>query len=177
MLLECGVSLWSAWTAHSAVLLAFGSDSTVELLSAAVVLLQYTPRFHIEERVAGRIAGLLLFVLAGVVVGVALLALVLRTMTQPSASGMFIAAAALVVMPVLATLKRRQARRHSNAALAADAVQSATCAYLALITLAGLAAAAWLHRGWLDAIAALAIVPFLVKEGREAWRGRMCTCC
>ncbi len=53
---------------------------------------------------------------------------------------MLVTIAALIVMPILATLKRREARRTHNVALAADAVQSATCAYLALVTLTGLAA-------------------------------------
>ena len=39
MLVECGVSAYAAITAHSPAMFAFGSDSLVELLSAAVVLL------------------------------------------------------------------------------------------------------------------------------------------
>jgi divalent metal cation (Fe/Co/Zn/Cd) transporter len=90
---------------------------------------------------------------------------------------MMITVAALVAMPVLATLKRREARRTNNLALAADAVQSATCAYLALITLAGLAANAAFHIPWIDSIAALLAIPILVKEGRSAWQGHTCACC
>src|SRR5437660_2246144 len=39
MLVECGLSLYAAATARSPAMLAFGSDSFVELLSAGVVLL------------------------------------------------------------------------------------------------------------------------------------------
>ncbi len=39
MLVEFGVSAYAAVIAHSPALLAFGSDSLVEVLSAAVVLL------------------------------------------------------------------------------------------------------------------------------------------
>jgi divalent metal cation (Fe/Co/Zn/Cd) transporter len=80
-------------------------------------------------------------------------------------------------MPVLAWLKRREARRAGNTALAADAVQSATCAYLALIALAGLIMNALFHIAWFDPVAALAAIPLLVKEGRSAWRGEACGCC
>jgi divalent metal cation (Fe/Co/Zn/Cd) transporter len=80
-------------------------------------------------------------------------------------------------MPVLATLKRREARRSQNAALAADAVQSATCAYIALITLAGLALNAAFHIPWFDSLAALLAIPILIKEGRSAWKGQGCACC
>ena len=85
--------------------------------------------------------------------------------------------AALIVMPILANLKRREARRSNNAALAADAVQSATCAYLAVIVLAGLAINAFFHIAWFDPLAALVAVPLLLKESRSAWRGDACGRC
>src|SRR5580698_4241560 len=67
MLVECGLSLYAAAAAHSPVLLAFGSDSFVELLSAGVVLLQFLPHFSVSERIAARAAGALLFALALIV--------------------------------------------------------------------------------------------------------------
>src|ERR1039458_3046085 len=83
----------------------------------------------------------------------------------------------LLAMPVLTWLKRQEARRSGNAALAADATQSATCAYLALIALIGLAVNAMFHIAWFDTAAALAAVPILLKEGRSAWKGQTCKCC
>lgn len=177
MLVEVGVSAYAAVTAHSPAMLAFGSDSLVELLSATVVLLQWVPSMSISERRASRTAGALLFVLAIVVAGIAIAALVLGLRPETSYAGIAITVAALIVMPVLAFLKRREARRSKNAALAADAVQSATCAYLALIALTGLAINAAFHIGWFDSVAALVAVPILVKEGRSAWRGHGCGCC
>jgi divalent metal cation (Fe/Co/Zn/Cd) transporter len=177
MLVEFGVSAYAAASAHSPAMLAFGSDSLVELLSATVVLLQWIPGVSISERRASRVAGVLLFVLALVVAGIAVTALALRWRPETSCAGIAITIAALIAMPVLAALKRREARRSGNAALAADAVQSATCAYLALITLVGLGANAMFHIGWFDSMAALVAVPFLIKEGRAAWRGHACGCC
>jgi divalent metal cation (Fe/Co/Zn/Cd) transporter len=177
MLIECGTSLYAAACAHSPSLLAFGSDSFVELLSAAVVLLRYGSPKSISEQRAARIAGALLFLLALVVASTALLALVLHWRAETSYLGMMVTVAALAVMPILATLKRREARRTNNVALAADAVQSATCAYLALITLAGLAANAAFHIPWIDSVAALLAIPILLKEGRSAWQGETCSCC
>jgi divalent metal cation (Fe/Co/Zn/Cd) transporter len=177
MLVEFGVSAYSAFTAHSPAMLAFGSDSLVELLSATVVLLQWIPGVAIPERRAARISGALLFALAFVVAAIALAALVLRRQPETTCSGIAITIAALIAMPVLAWLKRREARRSGNTALAADAVQSATCAYLALITLAGLAANAVFHISWFDSLAALAAVPLLLREGRSAWHGQTCGCC
>jgi divalent metal cation (Fe/Co/Zn/Cd) transporter len=177
MLIECGASLYAAATAHSPALLAFGSDSLVELLSASVVLLQYSSPKIISERNAARMAGALLFLLAMIVASTAVLSFALRHQPETSFLGMTVTIAALVVMPVLAYLKRKEARRTGNVALAADAMQSATCAYLALITLAGLAANAALHLPWVDSFAALLAIPILLKEGRSAWQGNACGCC
>jgi divalent metal cation (Fe/Co/Zn/Cd) transporter len=158
-------------------MLAFGSDSLVELLSATVVLLQYISPSSISERNARRIAGALLFVLALIVASTALLSLLLHLRPEASLLGMLVTVAALVAMPILAILKRREARRTNNVALAADAIQSATCAYLALVTLAGLAANAVFHIPWFDSLAALVAVPLLFREGRSAWQGHGCGCC
>jgi divalent metal cation (Fe/Co/Zn/Cd) transporter len=177
MLVEFGVAAYGAATAHSPALLAFGADSLVELLSATVVLLQWVPKVAVPERTASRVAGGLLFTLSGVVAAIAIASLVLRVRPETSCSGIAITVAALIAMPVLAALKRREARRVGNAALAADAVQSATCAYLAAITLVGLGLNAVFNIAWFDSLAALAAVPLLVKEGRSAWQGHTCGCC
>jgi divalent metal cation (Fe/Co/Zn/Cd) transporter len=116
-------------------------------------------------------------VLTFVVAAIAIASFALRLRPETSRAGMGITVAALIAMPVLASLKRREARRSRNAALAADAVQSATCAYLAFITLAGLAANAAFHIAWFDSMAALVAIPILIKEGRMAWQGHACGCC
>ena len=174
MLVECALSLAAAAQAHSVALLAFGSDSLIELLSASVVLLQFLPRFRLKKTHAERAAAVLLFLLAGVVLVIA--ALAYRTPMETSCLGIGITAAALIAMPVLAWLKRKHARASNNRALAADAVQSATCAYLAAVTLAGLVIYAVWHVRWVDSVAACAAVPVLIIEGRRAWRGEGCGC-
>jgi divalent metal cation (Fe/Co/Zn/Cd) transporter len=177
MLLECIVSLVSAKAACSPSLLEFGSDSLVELLSATVVLFQFIPSVRLNSTRASKIAGILLYVLSGLVALISILGWVTDARPEASLAGIGITAAALVVMPVLAWRKRSLARRTGNTALAADAVQSATCAYLAAITLAGLAANALLRIPWLDSAAALIAVPFLIKEAKAAMRGEGCACC
>jgi divalent metal cation (Fe/Co/Zn/Cd) transporter len=177
MLAECGISLYAAALAHSPAMLAFGSDSLIELFSATVVLLQFLPLFPISQERANRITGLLLFALAVVVATIAVAALILRVYPEKTRLGIGITIAALIVMPILARLKNREAVRGKNPALRADAVQSATCAYLAAVTLAGLAVNALFGVAWFDSLAALLAVPLLVKEGRAAWRGAHCGCC
>jgi divalent metal cation (Fe/Co/Zn/Cd) transporter len=85
--------------------------------------------------------------------------------------------AAAVVMPWLAKEKRRLSGATGSAALRADAAQSALCAYLSLIALAGLATHAIWHVKWADPIAALVVLPLIVWEGREAMRGKTCDRC
>lgn len=174
MVFECAASLISAARAHSAALLAFGSDSLIELLSAVVVVLQFQPRFNLGKPLAEKAAAVLLFLLAAAVTCIAALSWGGRRET--SALGIAVTSLALVAMPVLAWLKRAEARRMGNAALAADATQSATCAYLAGITLLGLVVFAVWRVNWVDSLAALSAVPVLVIEGRGTWRGNGCGC-
>lgn len=175
MLAECAVSLWAAVRAHSPALLAFGFDSLVELLSALLVLCAIGPR--LGRKAVDRTAGILLFALAAGVALASVLALAGKLEPRPSPLGIFITAAALCVMPLLAWQKRKLARRTGNNALAADAVQSATCAYLALVALGGLVLNAAFHLASADSLAALAAVPVLIREGRRALRGQSCGCC
>lgn len=177
MVIECAVSLVAAASARSPALLAFGADSLVELLSAALVVAAIAPRMRLSRKRIDTAAGVLLFVLAGVVGVTSLLTLGGKVHPEVSPAGIAITVAALVVMPLLAWQKRRLARFTGNNALAADAVQSATCAYLAMITLAGLAVNAAIHVGWVDSVAALAGIPILVIEARRAMRGESCGCC
>jgi divalent metal cation (Fe/Co/Zn/Cd) transporter len=126
--------------------------------------------------VPARLAGVLLFVLAGAVALVTVLSLLYRVKPGTSCSGIAIPFAALIVMPILAWAKRRTAQRTNNRALAADAVQSATCAYLAVIILAGLAINAVWHISWVDSVAALLALAILIVEGRRALHGESCGC-
>jgi divalent metal cation (Fe/Co/Zn/Cd) transporter len=175
MTVECCVSLWAAAQANSVALLAFGSDSMVELLSAVVVLLQFSTRFPLKKARADKAAGGLLFLLAAVVLCIAWVG---RTREmETSRLGIAITVLALIAMPLLAWMKHREARKIDNRALAADATQSATCAYLAGVTLAGLLIFSIWHIRWVDTVAALAAIPILLIEGRRAWRGESCGCC
>jgi len=85
---------------------------------------------------------------------------------QRSLVGIGILLAAAVVMPWLASRKRQLAAVTSSGALKADAAQSALCAYMAWIALAGLLVNAIWGISWADPVAALALTPLIL---REAW--------
>ena len=178
MSLEATLSLWAAWTADSPALAAFGGDSAVELLSAVVVLWRFGRHAseHAEQR-AARIAGGLLFVLAACVLLASAMSLLGYSQPKPSYLGVAVLVAALLIMPWLAREKRRLSAVTGSAALRADAAESALCAYLSLIALVGLAVDAVWHIEWADPVAALAIMPLILFEAREAIRGKACGCC
>jgi divalent metal cation (Fe/Co/Zn/Cd) transporter len=100
-----------------------------------------------------------------------------RNRTKPSYLGVATLIAAAVIMPLLAREKRRLSALSGSAALRGDSAQSALCGYLSLIALGGVALNAFLHVGWADPMAALAITPLVLREGREVLRGKACGCC
>ena len=179
MTVEAAVSLAAAWMARSPALLAFGGDSAIELFSAIVVLWRFRAHADHEqsEKHAARIAALLLFILAAYVAVVSVLTLVGYSEPKTTCFGIGILIAATAIMPWLAKEKRKLSAITGSAALRADAAESALCAYLALIALVGLGINAIWHLRWADPIAALVIVPLILREGWEAMRGKACGCC
>jgi divalent metal cation (Fe/Co/Zn/Cd) transporter len=179
MSVEAAVSLSAAWRDRSPALLAFGGDSAVELLSALVVLWRFRIRDAHEgtERNAARIAGALLFVLAAYVVTASLMTFLGYSEPRPSYLGIAVLIAAAAIMPWLAWEKRRLSAATGSASLRADAAESALCAYLSVIALAGISVNAIWHIPWADPLAALAVTPLIVIEGRRAIRGQACGCC
>jgi divalent metal cation (Fe/Co/Zn/Cd) transporter len=119
MILECSVALFAAWRARSVSLLAFGSDSFVELLSATIVLMQFSPRLHISQYRAARLCGSLLYGLAAIVAAIAVTGLLRHTEADTSVLGIAITAGALLVMPLLAQRKHEAAAQTGNQALRA----------------------------------------------------------
>jgi divalent metal cation (Fe/Co/Zn/Cd) transporter len=179
MSVEALVSLLAAWRARSPALLAFGGDSAIELFSAIVVLWRFragVEHEHTEKR-AARVAGTLLFALAALVAITSGTSLLGYSEPKPTFLGIAILIAAAAVMPWLAKEKRRLSGATASATLRADAAQSALCAYLSVLALAGLAINAIWHVRWADPLAALALLPLIAWEGREAMRGKHCGCC
>lgn len=179
MSVEAGVALAAAWMARSPAMLAFGGDSAVELFSAVVVLWAFGERSDRRkaESQAARIAGVLLLLLAVYVATVSVLALLGRTEPRPTYLGIAVLLAAATIMPWLTKEKRTLSAALGSAALRADAAESALCAYLSLIALAGVALNAGWRIWWADPLAALVILPLIVWEARQALRGKPCACC
>ena len=176
MVVEVAVSVGSAWAVGSIALMAFGLDSGIELVSAGVLVwrLGFERRGgdeerveHAEQRAAG-IVGWTLILLALYVVASAAWGLLHHASSETTPWGIAIAAGAVVVMPILVSVKRRIAGRIGSAALKADAAEGVVCTYMAAVLLVGLLLRSLLGWWWADPLAALGIVYFIVREGREA---------
>ena len=178
MTIEAAVAVASGLAAHSITLIAFGLDSVVELASAGVLIWRLSSelRFGREvseaaERVARRIAGGLLLALAAYVVLAAGWSLWRREGAALSWPGLVVAVLAIPIMLLLARRKRALADQLGSRALRADAAESAACLWLSVVVVLGLIAQLVLGLWWIDATTSLAIVWFLMREGREALAG------
>jgi divalent metal cation (Fe/Co/Zn/Cd) transporter len=178
MCAEAAIALFAALRAHSVALLGFGSDSGIELVSAFVVFLRFKKASHVDEKRAARITGLLLLALAAFILGSSILAVTSpRFRPEPSYLGIVLLMVAAIFMPWLASQKRALAARANSGALKADAVQSSMCAYLAWIALGGLVVNAIFKVSWADPVAALLLLPIILREGWEAMQGKSCPDC
>ena len=175
--LEGLVAIAAGVTAGSVALTGFGIDSVIEVSSGALLWwrlraeLGLAPLGPTVERRAARGAGFLLLALGAYIVTDS--ARVLLTGSRPALSplGMVLTAVSLVVMPLLARAKLRVAATLGSRALRADAHETIVCAWLSATTLLGLGLNAALGWWWADPVAALAMLPLIVREGAEAWRG------
>jgi divalent metal cation (Fe/Co/Zn/Cd) transporter len=181
MAVEASVALATGVAAHSLTLAAFGADSVIELASALVLvwrlrveLVEGRTYAEASERRASRIAGGLLLVLAAIIAAGATWRFLSRTGQNFSAPGLAVAAAAIPLMAALGRAKLRVAGALGSAALRADAMESIACFWLSAVVVADLAAQLLVGAWWLDAAGVLVLVPLLVKEGGEAWRGEAC---
>src|SRR5881275_1878646 len=189
MTIEGAASLLLGWASKSLLLEAFGIDSVIELFSGFVLLwrlrvetsgLASAERAEEVERRAARYVGYSLYALVVYVVlnsGYGLFIAKRITDTHESVWGILIGAVAKVGMPILAGYKLKVAARLNSRALRADAVESITCGYLSIVLMIGLAATRLLDWWWLDSVAALALIPFIIKEARTAIFGEPCSTC
>ena len=178
--LEGLIAILAGLFAGSIALVGFGFDSLIEVTSGAVLLW----RLHSDvdevrrervEAIALRIVGACFVVLAIYVSYDSIKSLIRREAAEESLVGIVLATVSLIVMPLLVRAKRKVARGIKSYALMADSKQTELCTYLSAILLGGLLLNALLGWWWADPVAALIMVPIIVKEGIEALRGE--TCC
>lgn len=174
-LVEGVVAVAAGLFAGSIALVGFGFDSVIEVSSGLIILWRLAAGEH-REKLALRLVGVSFVALALYVLVDAARSLYFGEAPEHSYLGIAIAALSLIVMPALASAKRRVAAGLGSKAMEADSRQTSLCAYLSAILLGGLILNALAGWWWADPVAALVMVPIIFNEGLEALRGEHCDC-
>ena len=173
---EAVVAIAAGTLAGSVALIGFGVDSGIELAASFAALWRLNQDADIEkreraEKLTHRVVGALFLALAMYVTWDAGIALWRREIPDESTAGLLLAAASLLVMPLLARAKRNVGVRLGSRALQSESNQTTLCAMLSAILLVGLGLNAILGWWWADPVAALSMVPIIAKEAFEGLRG------
>jgi divalent metal cation (Fe/Co/Zn/Cd) transporter len=173
MTVEAAVAIVAGIAAGSVALVAFGIDSVIEFVAASVVLREFRAEQAGRARPGGerralRVIAVTFFLLAAYIAIDGLYTLASASKPEQSVPGIAVAGAALLVMPTLALFKRRTGQQLRSEALLADAAESAFCAYLSGVVLIGVGLNTAFGWWWADPVAALLVIPLVVKEGLEA---------
>jgi len=177
--LEGLIAVAAGLFAGSIALVGFGFDSLIEVTSGAVLLWRLHADLDEERRerveaISLRIVGACFVLLAIYVTYDSVKSLIRHESPRESIVGIVLAAVSLIVMPLLVRAKRKVARGIDSRALMADSKQTELCTYLSAILLGGLLLNALVGWWWADPVAALIMVPIIVKEGVEGLRGESC---
>lgn len=173
--IEAVVALAEGTRVSSSALIGFGLDSVVEISSAAAVAWQFSATDpETREKATLRFIAMSFFALAAYVAADAVRSLLGFGEARPSLIGIVLAAASLVIMPVLSFAQRSAGRELGSRSAVADSKQTLLCTYLSAILLAGLVVNGLWGWSWADPIAALGIAAIAVREGLNTWRGDPC---
>jgi divalent metal cation (Fe/Co/Zn/Cd) transporter len=173
--IEAVIALAEGTRVSSTALIGFGLDSAIEVSSAAAVAWQFSAKDpETREKAALRFIASSFFALAAYVCADASLSLLGMGEARPSPIGIGLAAASLVIMPVLSLAQRRAGRELGSQSAVADSKQTLLCTYLSAALLVGLTLNLLFGWSWADPLAALVIAGIAVREGRNAWRGEVC---
>ena len=176
---EAVASLIAGLIAGSVTLVGFGFDSVIEVTASLAAQWRLRMDGHAAhrervERRTRRVVGWCFIALAVYVSYDSVTSLLRHEAPARSLVGMAVLALSVVVMPLLARAKRRVARGLQSRALEGEAAQTSLCAYLSVIALAGVLLNGTLNWWWADPVAALAMVPIIMKEGLGGMRGEAC---
>lgn len=180
------IAITAGVLANSVALISFGVDSFVESTSASVLTWRLSHELKNDsvesaekaEKLASKIAGTILLLLAAyIVIDAGRRLFGFGGEAEKSWLGIALTAVSVVVMPIVAREKLKVAAAINSRALRADAMETITCTWLSVTTLAGLGLNAFFGWTWADPLAALIIVPLVIKEGLESLRGEECSHC
>ena len=161
--------------AGSVALVGFGLDSIIESISGIALYQRLRGELHGDgtqndqrEKRALFFVGVSFFLIAAYVIYESIDTLLSGAAPEHSTPGLVLATLSLIVMPVLGWRKLVTARALESRALRADAMETFVCAYLSFALLVGLLLNSALDWWWADPVAALAMLPLIIHEGKEA---------
>lgn len=173
--IEALVAVGAGLASGSVALVSFGVDSAIEVTSAVGLfwrLRKAGPDADaVEESDAERkslyIVAATFFALAAYITYESVSGLVGDEAPEGSTVGLVLSVLSLAIMPTLAWWKQRTGKEMGSPALQADAMETWVCSYLSLALLLGVGLHAAFGWTWADPIAALAMLPVILYEGRE----------
>jgi divalent metal cation (Fe/Co/Zn/Cd) transporter len=173
--IEAGIAIFSGIQARSIALIGFGLDSVIEWVAGVTLYRRINKELTQEvssekdDEKALKVVGVTFFLLAVYVLYEAIRTLVQKEQPQESWLGLSLSILSLGVMPFLGWKKLKLGKELNSRALIADSKETFACAWLSFALLLGLGLNGLLGWWWADPVAALLMVPFLIREGWEAF--------
>lgn len=173
--IEGWVSVYFGTTDDTLVLLGFGIDSFVEVISGIGILhmvlrMQSSKidNFDKFERLALRITGISFILLAVGLVAGSILNVVNKSKPETTQSGVIIATISILTMYFLMKYKLKTGKALNSEAIIADAHCTKTCIYLSIILLISSLLYEFFKINYIDVAGSLGIAWYAFSEGRES---------
>lgn len=169
------VAVGSGVGAGSVALVGFGLDSFIEVFAASILIWRLRheggERAEKAERRAVFLIGLTFLLLTAYILFEAGSTIGQAEEPAESLVGIVLSLVSLAVMPFLGLSKRKCGVQLGSASLIAESTETLICSYLSFTLFIGLFFNAALGWWWADPAAALAMVPWVAREGWEGIRG------
>jgi len=174
-IIEGLVSVYFGSADDTLVLLGFGVDSFVEVISGIGILhmvlrMQRSEikNFDKFERLALRITGIAFILLAIGLVAGSILNIINKTKPETTLAGIIIASVSILTMYFLMQYKLKTGKTLNSEAIIADAHCTKTCLYLSFILLASSLLYEFFKISYIDIAGSLGIAWYAFSEGRES---------
>jgi divalent metal cation (Fe/Co/Zn/Cd) transporter len=180
MLAEGVIGLWQGLAVASIALTGWALGSMPEALASAMVAWRFSGSRTLSEtaeRRAQRGVALSFWLTAPYIAAESVHHLFDEHHADISVIGMALAAASLVLMPILGRAKQVLAVHLGSAATAGESTQNYLCGAQAAAVLVGLAVTArWPGFWWFDPVIGQGIAAVAIWQGIRSWRGEDCGC-
>lgn len=183
-MIEGVVSTYFGMEDETLALFGFGVDSFVEVISGIgiahmVYRMQTNPNAQNDrfERQALRITGFSFYLLAFGITASSVLTIIAGGQPETTRVGIIISIISIITMYALVHYKMKAGKKLNSTPIISDANCTKTCLYLSILLLVSSGLYELFRIPYIDAIGAIGIAVFAVKEGKEAFdkaKGKDC---